>query len=195
MVSPPVSDWLAHPLVLLVVGAVFSSLVIPVFTRRWQNHQKELELKTGLVTEITQVVTSLVMSVQFAEMRAKSQSQEDFDAAYREWETGSAVIASKLRGYFPGTALAHDWGDLARLTTNFYALTGMGDRKEQFLNDLLAEVRSAGQTLDRDAEAELARLEALGVSVYQRQWAELRAHVLARKDAIVRGILDSRSAL
>jgi hypothetical protein len=183
-------------LVLLVAGAVLSSIVIPVFTRRWQNHQKELELKTSLVTEITQVVTSLVVAVQFGELGAKSQSQKEFDAAYREWETGSAVIASKLRGYFPGTALAHDWDDLAGLTTNFYALTGRGDRKEQFLSELLGKLRSAGTTLDSDAEGDFARLATLGVvSGYRRDWAELKAYVLARKDAIIRGILDSRSAL
>jgi len=191
----PVSDWLAHPFTLLVAGAVLSSLVIPALTRRWQNHQKELELKTSLVAEITEVVTSLVMAVQFAEVGATSQSQEDFDTAYREWETGSAVIASKLHAYFPGTAVAHEWAGLARLTSNFYAATGMGDRKQQYLRDLLGELRSAGPALDSDAAADIAGLESLGVSAYRREWAECKAHVLARKDAIVRRVLDSRSAL
>jgi hypothetical protein len=195
IVEGAVSDWLAHPLVLLVAGAVLSSLVIPSLTRRWQNHQKELEVKTGLVAEITNAVTSLVMAVQFAELGSRTQSQEDLDEAYRAWETEAAVIASKLRAYFPKAQLAREWSELARLTTNFYALAGMSDRKQQFLQDLLGEVRSRGPALDREAAEELARFRGLGVSGGRVEWAELKAHVLARKDAIVRGVLDARSAI
>ena len=29
-----------HPLILLIGGAAVSSIIIPYFTRKWQNHQK-----------------------------------------------------------------------------------------------------------------------------------------------------------
>jgi hypothetical protein len=190
-----VGDWLDHPLILLVASALLSSVLIPVLTRRWQNHQKELELRTDLVAEITEVVTSLVMAVQFAEMGSRTQTQKELDDAYREWETRSAVIGSRLRAYFPSTELAVEWDAVTRLATNFYALAGMGDRREAFLRELLEEARSGSTKLGDHELAELKRLESLELPQFRRDWAELKAHLLRRRDAIVRGVLESRSAL
>jgi hypothetical protein len=191
-----VSEWLGHPFVLLVAGGILSSVVVPALTRRWQNHQKELELKTGLVTEITDVVTGLVMAVQFAELGSTTQTQEDFDTAYRDWETKSAVIASKLRAYFPKTTLVDEWHALSRLATNFYALTGMGERKLAFLRQLLDGLSDSERAPAAEAARYAAVEEAAGVelSEYRAGWLELKAHVLGCKDAIVRRVLDSRSA-
>jgi hypothetical protein len=187
-----VSDWLAHPLVLLVAGAVISSVVVPRLTSRWQNHQKALELKTDLVSEIAKAVTSLVIAVQAAEVGSKSQSQEEFDKAYRAWETDWAVIASKLRAYFPKADLVRQWNDVARLTSTFYMLTGMGNRKAELLQDLLNEARSQRPALDSDAAAELKLFEKLGVKGYQLAWTELKAYVFAGRDAVIRGVLGAR---
>ncbi len=41
--------FLTHPLVLIAVGAAVPGLLIPRFTRQWQNHEQELKLKTDLV--------------------------------------------------------------------------------------------------------------------------------------------------
>ena len=99
------SEWLAHPLVLLVVGALTSSVLVPFITSRWQNHQKELELKTALVERVNQSTTAFLMSIQFAEMGARSQTQEDFDRAYRDWEMARAVIGSNLERTSQGLPL------------------------------------------------------------------------------------------
>jgi hypothetical protein len=45
-------DKISNPLVLLIVGAVISGILVPYITRQWQDHQKELELKTELVSRI-----------------------------------------------------------------------------------------------------------------------------------------------
>lgn len=39
---------LSNPLLLLVVGGIISGLLIPYITNQWQNHQQQLEIKTGL---------------------------------------------------------------------------------------------------------------------------------------------------
>jgi len=44
---------LSHPLFLLVIGAIISSIIIPVYTNQWQNYQKELEIKSKLAEEIS----------------------------------------------------------------------------------------------------------------------------------------------
>jgi len=43
---------MSHPFLLLVAGTIVSSIIIPDFTRQWQNNQKQLELKTNLADEI-----------------------------------------------------------------------------------------------------------------------------------------------
>jgi hypothetical protein len=47
---------LSNPMVLLIVGAIISSFIIPYYTRQWQDHQKELELKTNLSDEINKAI-------------------------------------------------------------------------------------------------------------------------------------------
>src|SRR2546423_1428624 len=96
---------LAHPLVLLLVGAAVSSYLIPSFTRRWQDHQKELELKSALASEISRSVTDFVLNVQFVHVRAASVTQTQLDAAYRTWSLPSAVIESRLGSYFPRSGI------------------------------------------------------------------------------------------
>jgi hypothetical protein len=83
-------ELLRHPLTVLLVGALISGLLIPAFTRRWQNHQKALEIKTELVSELSKSIMGIIMAIQFVRVGAKSQKQADFDQAYREWEIESA---------------------------------------------------------------------------------------------------------
>jgi hypothetical protein len=52
-----IKETLSHPMLLLIVGAIISSLIIPYFTRQWQDHQKELELISDLSDQINKVVS------------------------------------------------------------------------------------------------------------------------------------------
>ena len=128
-----------QPFLLLIATAIISHYLIPKITRRWQDHQKELELKTGFVSEISESVLGIVMAVQFAEGGAKSQTQEQFDEAYRDWEIKKAIIGSKIRGYFPQTTLGPDWDDFADIVSEVYALSGTTD--EEFRNNRLEKLR------------------------------------------------------
>ena len=187
-------DIFSHPLFLLLVGALVSGLLIPWFTSRWQNHQKELELKTQLATDITETVTAFVLAIQFAELGAVGQSQEDFDAGYRDWEIRNAVISSKLRVYFPDPELRDEWSRFARFATDFYALSGSGLEKPAQTKRLL-ELVGASRTLPASDQDDLSRLVSLGVPEAQVDWATLKAHVLSWKDAIVKDLLAAQSIL
>ena len=72
-----------QPFLLLITTAPISHYLIPKITRRWQDHQKELELKSGFVSEISESVLGIVLAVQCAESSAASQTQEQYDTAYR----------------------------------------------------------------------------------------------------------------
>ena len=54
MRNKSIYEWLSHPLLLLLVGALVSSYLLPLLTQSWQNHQKELELKSALVSQISE---------------------------------------------------------------------------------------------------------------------------------------------
>lgn len=122
---------LKHPLVLLVVGALLSNYLIPNWTRQWQDRQAELEIKVALINSIDEAITQMVMSVQYAVLGSASQSQEDYDEAYRRWEVNRHIIRSRLQAYYPGSKLLEDWEALSAEVTEFYAKSGTQDADER----------------------------------------------------------------
>ena len=173
-----VSDWLAHPLLLLLAGAFLTSLVVPRLTRHSQNRDKELTIKSELFAEINDAVADFVTAIQFAELGAASQSQETFDAAYRKWIVASAVISSKIRVYFPDTPLARDWDEYGSAVERFYALSGIQDRQRR--DDALREIAAALSMPAEHMSSVAARPVALGQRPpldYQLAWDELKREV------------------
>ena len=55
-----VGSFLKHPLVLVVLGGVFTALLIPQITREWQDRQREQEIKQSLLEEISTDATTAV---------------------------------------------------------------------------------------------------------------------------------------
>lgn len=141
------SATLSHPFVLLVVGALVTRYLVPAFTRRWQDHQKELEIKVGLVDQISNATAELLIAVQFAELGAES--QEKLDEAYRAWEIAGATIGGRLQAYFPRSKVLGEWRDLKDGVTQLYAAAGVEEaaaRKRK-----LAQIAGATDIDDRPA--------------------------------------------
>lgn len=185
-----------QPFLLLMATALISNYLIPKITRRWQDHQKELELKTGFVSEISEIVLGIVMAVQFAEVGAASQTQEQFDQAYRTWEVKKAIVGSKIRGYFPNTTLGKDWDEFSEIVSEVYALSGTTD--EVFREERLSRLKDYFGTDAADWQSlENLELKTGGFQDFQkfyRAWFSLRKNILERKDALVQRVLDSRIA-
>lgn len=186
--SPSGLGALDHPLIVLLVGAVVTGLLVPAVTRRWQDRQKELELKTGLVSELSESIMEIVMAVQFHHMTAGRCGQGDdannlmqeLNQAYRTWEVRSAVIATKLRSYFPATTVPDEWTQFSETITLFYALEGTegGDKQELMLRikDKLLGLLGPG-------------------SVTGEGWGHLRSAILKEKDKLIQNILRSPVAV
>src|SRR5205085_3830762 len=115
-----ISTVLAHPLLLLIVGAAVSSYLVPSLTRSWQDHQKELEVKVSLVDQISKTVAEFIIAVQLAAFRSDIQTQEEFDEAYKDWEVAKPTIIGRLRAYFPNSPLLDEWKELALGVTDLY---------------------------------------------------------------------------
>jgi hypothetical protein len=61
----------------------------------------------------------MVMSVQYAALGSPSQSQEEYDEAYRQWEVRRHIIRSQLEAYYPGSELGQQWDVLAQEVCDF----------------------------------------------------------------------------
>lgn len=110
---------LTHPLVVLAIGAVLSGLIVPTLTRRWQDHAQQLQIKTDLVTGMSEATTrALVGLAPPAGAAADTRPQ-----VYAQWSIDSAVIWSKLAAYFPGDPLVDAWSAFAQTMDDFYDLS------------------------------------------------------------------------
>jgi hypothetical protein len=90
----------SHPAFLLLTGAVISGLLIPSITQRWQNHQKELDVKSRLVSETSHALATYRGSIQRIELAGGERSLRRLDGAFADWGVRSAVIRSELQAYF-----------------------------------------------------------------------------------------------
>ena len=53
---------LSHPLFIVLVGGVLTGIVIPKISRKQKNYQKELDLKTELVAEMSESVMTILIT-------------------------------------------------------------------------------------------------------------------------------------
>lgn len=113
----------SHPIAILIIGAIVSSILIPYFTRKWQNHQKELELKTTLVEKISNIVTGIIIAVILEVGGVKNPTEPNaIIKAYRDWEITSAAIQSFLQAYFPDSEakITERWRTYSDIINDFY---------------------------------------------------------------------------
>jgi hypothetical protein len=146
-------ELLRHPLLILLIGAALSGWLIPTITRRWQDRQKEFELKNGLITEIIESITEIVMfrqyfrtaAIQYEAIRhfpAKEEvakceqdvvaQKEQLDKAYLKWEVKTAVIEAKLRIYFPRTGIPTRWNGIVKTILVLIQLAHLPEGSESY---------------------------------------------------------------
>lgn len=193
---PTIIEFVSNPMLILIVGALVTGLLVPYITNQWQNHQKELELKTDLVAEISDVVTRMILAIQFAEVGATSFTQEDYDKSYSNFLVSSAIIGSKIRSYFPDTQLGKEWDTNSKIIEDLYALSGITNETRRL--ELLQKINTYLST--DSAPIELGLLVFKGNTPeeqlqWQTNWGKLRDKTLERKDNIIQAILKNRIPL
>lgn len=99
-----ISEFLAHPFLLLVVGAIISSILVPIFSKRWQNRQKKLEIKIDLITKISEVVASWELDT-----RALINRKDPPIERNPNWRVKGASITAILYAYFPTQPIYEKW--------------------------------------------------------------------------------------
>jgi len=174
------------PLLAVLLTAALSGYVVPRITRRWQDHQKELEIKTSLVEAVSDEVLQFVLAMQFAERKAST--QEAFDEAYRRWEVQRAVLTGKLRVYFRDPTIAQEFESFSDAVSDFYALAGIShpEYRTQQIQKLKSYFGNAATNWERLADQEERRADFFN---WFFAWLDLRQQVLLRKDEVVRKLL------
>jgi hypothetical protein len=183
---------LSHPLLLIVAGAVISSYLLPSLTRQWQNHEKELEVKTTLVQEMSETTADFVVALKqstfggFGEQQKGTTQAHALNVAWRAFDRRQTVIAAKLRSYFPGSDLGKEWKSYADALGSF--LYFLQSTNENFKAKHSAKVeRYLGDegALDALAAKEATAYEVLDAFLaVEKRW-------YSKKDTLVEQVLDA----
>lgn len=185
-----VESYLSNPLLLLVVGAIISGLLIPYITAQWQNHEKELELKTSLVTRISEALSKVLTEAQFS--AANRTEQAEYLQAYYEWEVAQSSIGSYLRTYFPDTYIGEEWDKYANITTSFFRLAAINplEEKEQLVDQLEKYFSSCPNTINWDALVNRNNLFFYDDD-YRSNWFKVKDQIISAKNSIVQNVMEA----
>jgi hypothetical protein len=140
-------SWLSTPLLVTVVAALIGSLLLPSITRKWQDHQKALAIKTDLVSDMSQSASSAVANSRFIaaglvgrSSQAAGAEQQAWNDVYRDWTTQGASIGAKLEAYF-GPEIAAAWQKFTYALTDYVSLSasaGSGSGRRPQVEELYA---------------------------------------------------------
>jgi hypothetical protein len=179
---------LAHPLVLLIVGAWISGLMIPRITQGWQDRQKALEIRTELVSAMSEDATTMLTSIQEVRRHPRATlNRDEFSREFTQWTAKSAVTLAKVQAYFPNTTLQRDWGNLSGAIGHFYQLqvATFDGASDGVRADL--EKKISGRLADILGPTAVAAWKPANPS----RWWSIRDTILAARGELVRRVLLS----
>jgi hypothetical protein len=204
------SHVLTHPLFVLLVGVAFSAGLVPWVTRRWQDKQRALDIRTGLVAEMSDCVMKFVaklehfhsphQSTQGSAALGSSECQARSDAlpqCYSKFHVARCIIGTKLEVYYPekvkGEEISRAWKDLADWLTRLYHLSCRDDNKCNVFKGELLDIR-----LCRLRERE--KLDAIKAAerperIVNEVWGRPEQLLLAEKARLIRAVLRTHVSL
>jgi hypothetical protein len=187
------AKWLANPLVVTVVAAVLSGLLIPYVSRGWQNHQKALEVKTGLVTQMSESSSGTVATSRFLAaslIPASSDPQPVWNEAYRTWVTESSSIGAKLQAYVSRGTGDH-WRSFGYTVTDFLSLS-VAPRSDSSREAQISEIDALlPKELRFPAKEHAALAQPRSTQTFQDAYADVSLRLAAWRDALVRQVLNA----
>jgi hypothetical protein len=204
-------NWLlTNPLTLLAAGAAVSGWLIPRFTRKWQDHQVELDMKVKLVSGLSDSVTKLILAIQYAEDPNTTQEElPKMNDAKREWHQGCSSVGSRIETYFyrsKNNTIEGKWIKLALLMENLYFLPGTkNDERNEILDQVKKSMEDADKELIKDSQNEsligeidwkiLRKGPISGkYRLYFHQWLNLANTIHEMKHKLIQEIVESKIA-
>jgi hypothetical protein len=184
---------LSNPLLLLVVGGTISGLLIPYITTQWQNHQKELEIKTDLLRRISGSFAAASIARENVLIAAEQRpvpdvTNKDFVNQMRNWTISSAVIGSELSAYFPqnDNQIGKDWDRFVMLINSFYEIPILDPRNR------VSRIKTIQDIIPTDSkEAQLAISGLNDTSRYFNATRTMDLYVRDQEGKIIHDIISS----
>ena len=116
--------------ILTAVGLIFGSLLIPIVFSQIENRQKELEIETDLIKEMSAAVMNPIGMVQLSEQGKRNNTEINLTDSKSEIVIltderikniqMARLIESELRAYFRGNAsIARGWNNIFAAAYNF----------------------------------------------------------------------------
>lgn len=178
---------MAHPLFLLIAGAVLSGFLLPHVSHEWQVHSQELQVKDELVEEINNSLVGFVMEMRFG------QDQQALQKAYREWSVRKEQITTKISVYFGddgsgGQKLHEDWDNYANKINELYRLTREG--RNEFETSLEEHFNTTGLEMLVSASPTQSPKDE-----YHRTWEQLVDSIINKKGEILKDVIAASSRL
>ena len=199
-------EFFQHPLVILLAGAIISGVLIPFFTKNWQNHQKSLDIKNDLVTEISKTVTTMMINVQYFLENTKKRSdgeqieeQQKYNDNYKNWTIAKDIITSRLEAYFPTQNITQQWKKYTAVINDVYALSTINEKSKRkdkinkikkYLNTSKSETMTDQINWDMLEDRENAIKDGeIFTEEYLDNWWNLKKSILDAENVIIQDII------
>jgi hypothetical protein len=212
--APAARGILAHPLLLLLVGALLTSILLPRCTRNWQQYEKELEIKRELAQDISRSSGTFLRAIKAAQvtslvaLRVEQAPEPEYAGRLRErWEVEGEVLGAEMQIYFPDSELKARWSRFVLAAQESYDLLALGEDREGRAAHLVEigkaltlprEVRGELELLARPPE-QIRWLVRGGLRPLEFQFVEASYRLIdlmeQARAAVVQELLDSRSVL
>lgn len=180
-------------------------MLVPYITNQWQNqqkelefqrqnHEKELELKTNLASNVSEAPSRVVAAAMlYASGRV---TQGAFIQELTGWISSSAIIESRLQGYYANSSVADRWEKYSEVMLPFLRLPGNAGNSTA-RGELADEIEKYFDSVGKAEAVNWDGLKSSPVSgePYSSSWLQLILAILDEKDDIVEAIIvnDVRS--
>ena len=180
---------LGHPLLLALVGALFTVWFGPYVARQWQNHDRELEIQDQLAQQMTTATAVVVSTIQTYEFRPGLGARAVYVASYPRWDRESQAIGTKLVTYIEdGEQVRAEWREFSDRLLDLYNLAD-APRDRTTRKEILG--RLAAYLGRERVDTATLRKRRHRAGAYQVAWRELKYALLDARDAIQRRMLTS----
>jgi hypothetical protein len=189
----------SHPVFLLLLGGALTGYLIPSFTQRWQDHQNELDVKSRLVTQVSEGLATFTGSVRRIALGGGQPGLRGLDSAYVTYDVRYAVVRSELEAYFPhNQKLLDAWDKVSNGVSGDYYLL-KNDTHESRRSTFDDWSQWIGPYRESESAAlvkySLRHIPKDALAEYDRDLFGLFQHIWNNQETIVRMILSARSAV
>lgn len=205
-IAEEINWWVSNPLILLIGGAISSGILIPYFTRRWQDHQTELNLKVDLLKELSKTVTDIVMAVEYDEDPDTSKTAgQTISEAKRDWHKGCSSIGSRIEAYFHHSdhEIGDRWAKYVKLIESVYGLPGTSGKETR--EEKIKKIQCALKETQGGIKMDMSKIRIIDWDIlkskpskqdleylkYLDQWSNLRTCIFEMKHKLIQDIIDT----